>query len=287
MKKESLRFRVVFPSLNEEQLQSAIQGNLKVYNGDELLPLALKENDLIIFEQAKKDGFVKQKKNDKQGTWARATLAYFFWCEIHCRTFIALMEQSKFSNIRIELSTATNFGQKDILPDVPELLAELSMKYKEPWTSSMINHVPNSEIETVISQVLKITNGEVSNSIDFEREIKQLTPDALKKRALSAKAIPDKQKTEIFTYSRNRFVVAYAKKRANGICQLCDLPAPFKDVNGEPYLETHHIIWLSKGGKDIIENTVALCPNCHRKMHILDSPDDIKGLEQKAKSLAQ
>src|SRR3972149_4727172 len=126
MKKESLHFRLVYPSLTEEQLQSAIQGNLKVYNGDDLLPLALSENDFLVFEQAKKDGFIKQKKVDKQGTWKRATLAYFFWCEIHCRTFIALMEQSKFSNIRIELSTATNFGQKDILPNVPEMLVELS-----------------------------------------------------------------------------------------------------------------------------------------------------------------
>lgn len=160
MKKESLRFNMAFPSLNEEQLQSAIKGNLNVYNGDELLQLALRENDLIIFEQAKNDGFIKQKKNDKQGTWERATLAYFFWCEIYCRTFIVIMEQGKFSNIQIELSTATNFGQKDILQDVPEMLAKLSMNYKEPWSSSMINHIPNSEIETVISQVLKITNGE-------------------------------------------------------------------------------------------------------------------------------
>lgn len=28
--------------------------------------------------------------------------------------------------------------------------------------------------------------------------------------------------------------------------------------------------WLSKGGKDIIDNTIALCPNCHKKMHILN-----------------
>jgi 5-methylcytosine-specific restriction protein A len=43
-------------------------------------------------------------------------------------------------------------------------------------------------------------------------------------------------------------------------------------------LETHHIKWLSKDGEDCIENTVALCPNCHRKMHILDLGDDRKQL---------
>ncbi|WP_238917318.1 HNH endonuclease [Clostridium sp. YIM B02555] len=36
----------------------------------------------------------------------------------------------------------------------------------------------------------------------------------------------------------------------------------------------HHIKWLSRGGEDSIENTAALCPNCHRRMHIVDSNED-------------
>ena len=48
------------------------------------------------------------------------------------------------------------------------------------------------------------------------------------------------------------------------------MPAPFKKRNGEPFLEVHHVMWLSEGGSDSIENTVALCPNCHRKVHVRD-----------------
>lgn len=33
-------------------------------------------------------------------------------------------------------------------------------------------------------------------------------------------------------------------------------------------METHHVVWLSQGA-DSVDNTVALCPNCHRKMHIV------------------
>lgn len=73
---------------------------------------------------------------------------------------------------------------------------------------------------------------------------------------------------------RNPYVAEYAKRRANGICQLCGNPAPFKDRKGTPYLESHHIEWLSEGGADSIENTVALCPNCHRKMHIINNSYD-------------
>ena len=48
------------------------------------------------------------------------------------------------------------------------------------------------------------------------------------------------------------------------------------------YLEVHHIVWLAKGGADALENVVALCPNCHRKMHINPNDDDIKALKKKA-----
>jgi 5-methylcytosine-specific restriction protein A len=37
-------------------------------------------------------------------------------------------------------------------------------------------------------------------------------------------------------------------------------------------------VHLSKEGSDTIENGVALCPNCHRKMHALDLPTDRKKL---------
>lgn len=48
--------------------------------------------------------------------------------------------------------------------------------------------------------------------------------------------------------------------------------------DGKPYFECHHIDWISKGGSDSNENTVALCPNCHRKMHVLNDPKDVEKL---------
>ena len=40
------------------------------------------------------------------------------------------------------------------------------------------------------------------------------------------------------------------------------------------------MIWLSQGGQDSIENTVALCPNCHRKMHIINDQADVAKLKR-------
>lgn len=59
---------------------------------------------------------------------------------------------------------------------------------------------------------------------------------------------------------------------------MCDLPAPFKDKKGRPYLESHHVIWLADDGADTIENAVALCPNCHRKMNSLNLEEDVTAL---------
>ena len=81
-------------------------------------------------------------------------------------------------------------------------------------------------------------------------------------------------------YHRDATIAAYVKKRANGQCQLCGMSAPFIDQYGEPYLECHHIEWLSKNGEDSIDNCVALCPNCHRKMHVLNDQEDIDILKK-------
>jgi hypothetical protein len=149
-------------------------------------------------------------------------------------------------------------------------------------------YFPSSEPLEFAEKVEKdIANGKVVDSVDVERELQKLNPDILRVKAQSAKQKPERQATQSLAFVRSPFVSAYAKQRANGICQLCDNPAPFVSRKGEPYLETHHIIWLSNGGDDTIENTVALCPNCHRKMHKLDLADDKKYLEQKANSLAQ
>lgn len=82
-------------------------------------------------------------------------------------------------------------------------------------------------------------------------------------------------------YIRSTQVAEVTKKRARGICQFCNQPAPFNDSKGNPYLEAHHIIWLSRGGEDNTANTVALCPNCHTRMHVLDLPEDIELLQKK------
>ena len=74
--------------------------------------------------------------------------------------------------------------------------------------------------------------------------------------------------TETVRIQRNPYVSEWAKRRENGTCLLCGDEGPFQDErSGRAFLEVHHIIPLAEGGSDSIYNVVALCPNCHRKMH--------------------
>ncbi|MCH1960060.1 HNH endonuclease [Romboutsia hominis] len=75
----------------------------------------------------------------------------------------------------------------------------------------------------------------------------------------------------------------YDKRRYAEICELCGIKVLFKNSKGYPYLEVQHIVWLSNGGYDIAENTVALCPNCYRKMHVLNLDEDVDYLLNKNK----
>ncbi|MCE8015947.1 HNH endonuclease [Halomonas sp. MCCC 1A17488] len=117
-----------------------------------------------------------------------------------------------------------------------------------------------------------------------EREATKLSDEELRQRAINAPAQTGSRPTIATQYGRSPYVAEYAKRRARGICDLCKEHAPFHTRNGRPYLECHHIEWLAAGGEDTIENTVALCPNCHRKMHALNLPADIKHLQSIAKS---
>lgn len=102
----------------------------------------------------------------------------------------------------------------------------------------------------------------------------RLSDEALKNRAQKGKRTPSSRTSQTTVYDRDPAVAEYTKRLAAGICDLCREPAPFKGRGGEPYLECHHVQWLAKGGADTLENTVALCPNCHRKMHIHNNQAD-------------
>ena len=78
---------------------------------------------------------------------------------------------------------------------------------------------------------------------------------------------PTTQERRRNVHARSEAVRAYVLKRASGICEGCDQPAPFKTKRRRPYLEPHHTTRLADGGPDHPEHVIALCPTCHRRVH--------------------
>ena len=73
-------------------------------------------------------------------------------------------------------------------------------------------------------------------------------------------------------YERDNAVSKRAIYGAKFKCELDRTHESFIAKSGHPYLEAHHLIPISAQDDfsvslDVEANIVALCPNCHRKLH--------------------
>lgn len=90
----------------------------------------------------------------------------------------------------------------------------------------------------------------------------------LRAAALKASKISVSTSTVMRTvYERSADVRRYVLARADGHCEGCSAGAPFVTPSGAPYLEPHHTRRVSDGGPDDPRYVIALCPNCHRRVH--------------------
>ncbi|WP_223530419.1 HNH endonuclease [Pseudomonas sp. GL-R-19] len=78
--------------------------------------------------------------------------------------------------------------------------------------------------------------------------------------------IPQQMVSITKSFVRTSKIKKWILANAKGICEGCGQPAPF-EKDGTPYLEVHHVKHLVQQGTDRRSNTVALCPNCHRRCH--------------------
>lgn len=137
-----------------------------------------------------------------------------------------------------------------------------------------LSNVPIEPVDTA-DEIVIPESEEEQNEQALQLSTEQLRTIAVKHRVEH----PERQEVSIKQYRRYPYIAELAKREANGICQLCGNEAPFVTADGKPFLESHHIVWLSEGGADTIENTVAVCPNCHRKLHYLNSEEDVEFLK--------
>ncbi|MFA6191277.1 MAG: HNH endonuclease [Sulfurimonas sp.] len=176
-------------------------------------------------------------------------------------------ESSWNSNYQIEIESIKILKEAiNIRPFI--LTLELFEKHNNDGHWGTVLQGSNNIKELSEHDFLVLKN--IIDETSFEEKIYESTNNsfARKQRLETAKKMPEKVQTTIVNYKRNPDVVAEVLNRANGICEECKQKAPFlRTKDSSPYLEVHHMIQLSQCGKDTIENAIAVCPNCHRKLH--------------------
>lgn len=149
-----------------------------------------------------------------------------------------------------------------------EYLGEYVCAGFQPGKSSDSHGVNRETIIFILKPVETTLKYELADEPLFD-EAQSLDLIKLRHNAIEAIDLSTALKTkEIRTiYSRSKDVKRYVLARSKGICESCELPAPFKSKIGLPYLEPHHIDRVSDGGLDHPKFVGAICPSCHKEIH--------------------
>lgn len=125
-----------------------------------------------------------------------------------------------------------------------------------------------------LSNLEDLDNNESENE---ESLCSQINIDLLRDRASNINTRPNQESRTINSYPRNSILRAYIKERSNYSCEMpnCDYVG-FEKENGQKYIEVHHVEPLFEGGEDSMQNTAALCPTCHRKLHYAENKEEMK-----------
>lgn len=78
------------------------------------------------------------------------------------------------------------------------------------------------------------------------------------------------------SYRRNRALVEELHQLYKGRCQLCGFDPQL--LYGVRACSGHHIVFLSRGGEDKLENLILICPNHHEVVHATNAVFDFKDL---------
>lgn len=148
-----------------------------------------------------------------------------------------------------------------------------------PYVSTQLDE-QGSPRKVWIFPLQPLVEGESVEGEQLEEKISGLSDRELARYTEIKILEKEPRKIETVVYRRDPYLKEMVKRIAEGKCQFCGAKAPFIDRHGKPYLEEHHVKKLADGGNDVIENVVAVCPNCHRKIHILSAEEDVVILEK-------
>jgi len=105
--------------------------------------------------------------------------------------------------------------------------------------------------------------------ISLQQILKRVTKETILDRAKNVKGKPATRPVVRDEFIRNPYIVTAVLLRSDGKCEMPDcIRELFVRDDNTTYLEVHHIVPLGEDGDDTFTNAAALCPHCHREIHL-------------------
>jgi len=171
------------------------------------------------------------------------------------------------------LSARTKGSVEFRMQNISAVMQELGIKWIKGYKpATNVGEQVKTNIKHVILKRDEIGKETSKPSADY-REYERRSQALRKLKTKTPKTKPPGQnnpisKTSSSTqYYRDPGVRAWVLDISKGNCEACGEAAPFKQYDGSAFLETHHMKRLADDGPDVVENAVAICPNCHRRLH--------------------
>ena len=132
---------------------------------------------------------------------------------------------------------------------------------------------PSPDVADIIRDLIHTRRKTGIPDLDDD-SLQEANIDELRKVALLSERPTAPSRERKTTYrARSLAIKLYVLRRANGVCEGCEILAPFYKADGSPYLEPHHTSRLADEGPDHPAQVIALCPNCHRRAHYADDAE--------------
>lgn len=222
-------------------------------------------SDVFDKRMSRKDGINRLCETHEMNSSSASTFIYNFKLMLHGKVFKRAFSLKEISYCFEQIFCTRSHN--DLINAVSALNKHLD--YFENQTGT--NAKKERELLAQWNDRLKKPRELNTYEATFKELVKKASsdsPEIRQARLAKARKIPKKVKVLSEVYERNPDVKADVLLRANGQCEKCKNDAPFhRKADGTPYLEVHHRKPLKDGGEDTVENTIALCPNCHREEH--------------------
>jgi 5-methylcytosine-specific restriction protein A len=186
------------------------------------------------------------------------------------------LKQSRYFKLRVEKQADEAFELLRRLPLVSGTL-EGSTRFNLPQACQTIRGL-TPDANTLLEEfTLNLPDEErawqVADEYELEREL--LVGDMALEKVLRRDHTGPSEERRLHLLAhaaRDRQLVKDLHNRYSGRCQLCAFDSPV--VYGIPSAESHHIVYLSRGGEDTLLNMVLLCPNHHTVVHRTEATFD-------------